>query len=136
MYYLLFVLFLIIFVLIFALVDKNKDISRLMVLNNALSDDLNGYKSNQSTLIFRLKELEFITDETKNQLDEILKSQEVEGFKVGSIVKWLDRKGQEQSGMVYDDFFSNNVQFVVVRGMRKGDLTGRYFTVLADKIKK
>jgi len=136
MYYLLFVLFLIIFVLIFALVDKNKDISRLMVLNNALSDDLNGYKSSQSTLIFRLKELEFITDETKNQLDEILKSQEVEGFKVGSIVKWLDRKGEEQSGMVYDDFFSNNVQFVVVRGMRKGDLTGRYFTVLADKIKK
>ncbi len=136
MYYLLFVLFLIIFVLIFGLVDKNKDISRLMVLNNALSDDLNGYKSSQSTLIFRLKELEFITDETKNQLDEILKSQEVEGFKVGSIVKWLDRKGQEQSGMVYDDFFSNNVQFVVVRGMRKGDLTGRYFTVLADKIKK
>ena len=136
MYYLLFVLFLIIFVLIFALVDKNKDISRLMVLNNALSDDLNGYKSSQSTLIFRLKELEYITDETKNQLDEILKSQEVEGFKVGSIVKWLDRKGQEQSGMVYDDFFSNNVQFVVVRGMRKGDLTGRYFTVLADKIKK
>ena len=136
MYYLLFALFLIIFVLIFTLVDKNKDISRLMVLNNALSDDLNGYKYNQSTLIFRLKELEFITDETKNQLDEILKSQEVEGFKVGSIVKWLDRKGQEQSGMVYDDFFSNNVQFVVVRGMRKGDLTGRYFTVLADKIKK
>jgi hypothetical protein len=136
MYYLLFVLFLIIFVLIFALVDKNKDISRLMVLNNALSDDLNGYKSSQSTLIFRLKELEYITDETKNQLDEILKSQEVEGFKVGSIVKWLDRKGEEQSGMVYDDFFSNNVQFVVVRGMRKGDLTGRYFTVLADKIKK
>lgn len=136
MYYLLFVLFLIIFVLIFALVDKNKDISRLMVLNNALNDDLNGYKSSQSTLILRLKELEFITDETKNQLDEILKSQEVEGFKVGSIVKWLDRKGQEQSGMVYDDFFSNNVQFVVVRGMRKGDLTGRYFTVLADKIKK
>jgi hypothetical protein len=107
-----------------------------MVLNNALSDDLNGYKYNQSTLIFRLKELEFITDETKNQLDEILKSQEVEGFKVGSIVKWLDRKGEEQSGMVYDDFFSNNVQFVVVRGLRKGDLTGRYFTVLADKIKK
>ncbi len=136
MYYLLFVLFLIIFVLIFGLVDKNKDISRLMVLNNALSDDLNGYKSSQSTLIFRLKELEYITDETKNQLDEILKSQEVEGFKVGSIVKWLDRKGEEQSGMVYDDFFSNNVQFVVVRGMRKGDLTGRYFTVLADKIKK
>ncbi len=136
MYYLLFVLFLIIFVLIFGLVDKNKDISRLMVLNNALNDDLNGYKSSQSTLILRLKELEFITDETKNQLDEILKSQEVEGFKVGSIVKWLDRKGQEQSGMVYDDFFSNNVQFVVVRGMRKGDLTGRYFTVLADKIKK
>ncbi len=136
MYYLLFVLFLIIFVLIFGLVDKNKDISRLMVLNNALNDDLNGYKSSQSTLILRLKELEFITDETKNQLDEILKSQEVEGFKVGSIVKWLDRKGEEQSGMVYDDFFSNNVQFVVVRGMRKGDLTGRYFTVLADKIKK
>ncbi len=136
MYYLLFVLFLVIFVLIFKLVDKNKDISRLMVLNNALSDDLNGYKYNQSTLIYRLKELEFITDETKNQLDEILKSQEVEGFKVGSIVKWLDRKGEEQSGMVYDDFFSNNVQFVVVRGLRKGDLTGRYFTVLADKIKK
>ena len=136
MYYLLFVLFLVIFVLTFTLVDKNKDISRLMVLNNALSDDLNGYKYNQSTLIFRLKELEFITDEAKNQLDEILKSQEVEGFKVGSIVKWLDRKGEEQSGMVYDDFFSNNVQFVVVRGLRKGDLTGRYFTVLADKIKK
>ena len=51
-------------------------------------------------------------------------------------MKWLDRKGEEQSGMVYDDFFSNNVQFVVVRGLRKGDLTGRYFTVLADKIKK
>lgn len=136
MYYLLFVLFLVIFVLIFKLVDKNKDISRLMVLNNALSDDLNGYKYNQSTLIYRLKELEFITDEAKSQLDEILKSQEVEGFKVGSIVKWLDRKGEEQSGMVYDDFFSNNVQFVVVRGLRKGDLTGRYFTVLADKIKK
>jgi len=136
MYYLLFFLFFVIFVLVFKLVDKNKDITRLMVLNNALNDDLNGYKSSQSTLISRLKELEFITDETKNQLDEILRSQEVEGFKVGSIVKWTDRKGEEQTGMVCDDFFSNSVQFVVVRGMRKGDLTGRYFTVLAEKLKK
>ena len=38
--------------------------------------------------------------------------------------------------MVCDDFTSNNVQFVVVRGMKEGDLTGRYFTILADKLIK
>jgi hypothetical protein len=135
-YYLLFLLFLIIFSLLFVLKNKNTDIGRLMFLNNALNSDLEEYKVAQSNLIFKLRDLEIITEETKNYLEDILSSSDIHNYKVGSIVKWTNKKGEELSGMVYDDFSSNSVQFVVVRGMKEGDLTGRYFTILADKIVK
>ena len=136
MYYLLFLPLFVIFYLLFALKNKNTDISRLMVLNKALNSDLEEYKVAQSNLISNLKDLEVITEETKNQLESILSSSDIQNYKVGSIVKWTNKKGEELSGMVYDDFTSNNVQFVVVRGMKEGDLTGRYFTILADKLIK
>lgn len=136
MYYLLFLPFFVIFYLLFMLKNKNTDISRLMVLNKALNSDLEEYKVAQSNLISNLKDLEVITEETKNQLESILSSSDIQNYKVGSIVKWINKKGEELSGMVYDDFTSNNVQFVVVRGMKEGDLTGRYFTILADKLIK
>jgi uncharacterized protein YijF (DUF1287 family) len=136
MYYLLFLPLFVIFYLLFALKNKNTDISRLMVLNKALNSDLEEYKVAQSSLISNLKDLEVITEETKNQLESILSSSDIQNYKVGSIVKWTNKKGEELSGMVYDDFTSNNVQFVVVRGMKEGDLTGRYFTILADKLIK
>lgn len=136
MYYLLFLLFIIIFSLLFVLKNKNTDIGRLMFLNNALNFDLEEYKIAQSNLIFKLRDLEIITEETKKYLEDILSSSDIHNYKVGSIVKWTNKKGEELSGMVYDDFSSNGVQFVVVRGMKEGDLTGRYFTILADKIVK
>lgn len=136
MYYLLLLPLFVIFYLLFALKNKNTDISRLMVLNKALNSDLEEYKVAQSSLISNLKDLEVITEETKNQLESILSSSDIQNYKVGSIVKWTNKKGEELSGMVYDDFTSNNVQFVVVRGMKEGDLTGRYFTILADKLIK
>jgi|APGre2960657373_1045057.scaffolds.fasta_scaffold23100_2 DNA-binding MltR family transcriptional regulator len=136
MYYLLFLPLFVIFYLLFVLKNKNTDISRLMVLNKALNSDLEEYKVAQSNLISNLKDLEVITEETKNQLESILSSSDIQNYKVGSIVKWTNKKGEELSGMVYDDFTSNNVQFVVVRGMKEGDLTGRYFTILADKLIK
>lgn len=136
MYYLLFLPLFVIFYLLFALKNKNTDISRLMVLNKALNSDLEEYKVAQSSLISNLKDLEVITEETKNQLESILSSSDIQNYKVGSIVKWTNKKGEELSGMVYDDFTSNNVQFVVVRGMKEGDLTGRYFTILAEKLIK
>jgi len=136
MYYLLFLPLFVIFYLLFALKNKNTDISRLMVLNKALNSDLEEYKVAQSSLISNLKDLEVITEETKNQLESILSSSDIQNYKVGSIVKWTNKKGEELSGMLYDDFTSNNVQFVVIRGMKEGDLTGRYFTILADKLIK
>jgi len=135
-YYLLCLLFIIIFSLLFVLKNKNTDIGRLMFLNNALNSDLEEYKVAQSNLIFKLRDLEIITEETKKYLEDILSSSDIHNYKVGSIVKWTNKKGEELSGMVYDDFSSNGVQFVVVRGMKEGDLTGRYFTILADKIVK
>ena len=136
MLYILFLTFFVIFYLLYKLKTKNTDISRLMVLNKALNSDLEEYKVAQSNLLDKLKDLEIITEETKNSLQDLLSSSDIHKYKVGSIVKWTNKKGEELSGMVYDDFLSNGVQFVVVRGMKEGDLTGRYFTLLADKLIK
>ena len=136
MLYILFLTFFVIFYLLYKLKTKNTDISRLMVLNKALNSDLEEYKVAQSNLLDKLKDLEIITEETKNSLQDLLSSSDIHKFKVGSIVKWTNKKGEELSGMVYDDFLSNGAQFVVVRGMKEGDLTGRYFTLLADKLIK
>lgn len=136
MLYILFLTFFVIFYLLYKLKTKNTDISRLMVLNKALNSDLEEYKVAQSNLLDKLKDLEIITEETKNSLQDLLSSSDIHKYKVGSIVKWTNKKGEELSGMVYDDFSSNGVQFVVVRGMKEGDLTGRYFTLLADKLIK
>ena len=136
MLYILFLTFFVIFYLLYKLKTKNTDISRLMVLNKALNSDLEEYKVAQSNLLDKLKDLEIITEETKNSLQDLLSSSDIHKYKVGSIVKWTNKNGEELSGMVYDDFLSNGVQFVVVRGMKEGDLTGRYFTLLADKLIK
>ena len=136
MLYILFLTFFVIFYLLYKLKTKNTDISRLMVLNKALNSDLEEYKVAQSNLLDKLRDLEIITEETKNSLQDLLSSSDIHKYKVGSIVKWTNKNGEELSGMVYDDFFSNGVQFVVVRGMKEGDLTGRYFTLLADKLIK
>ena len=50
------------------------------------------------------------------------------------IFKWFDKLGNEEFGVVYDDFKTPEKHLVVVRGMNKGKLTGRYFTVSLERI--
>ena len=64
------------------------------------------------------------------------------GDKKGMVIK--DKKpdtkwsefAEEEFGIVCDDFFSDNKYFVVVRGVKNGKVSGRYFTISAEKIVK
>ena len=55
-------------------------------------------------------------------------------FLVGAKIKWIDGKGEEEFGIVCDDFDSDNKKFVVVRAMKNGKLMGRYFTIKAERL--
>ena len=111
--------------------DNNKS---LMRLNNSLDDEITGYKSAQSSLLAKISELTSLSEENKEEILRLLSEVEVHKFEVNSKVKWLDRSGEEEFGIVCDDFFSDNKHFVVVRGVKNGKVSGRYFTISAEKI--
>ena len=111
--------------------ENNKS---LMRLNNSLDDEITGYKSTQSSLLAKINELTTLSEESKEEILRLLSEVEVNKFEVDSKVKWLDRSGEEEFGIVCDDFFSDNKHFVVVRGVKNGKVSGRYFTISAEKI--
>jgi hypothetical protein len=112
-------------------VDNNKT---LMRLNNSLDDEITGYKSAQSNMLAKISELTSLSEDNKEEIMRLLSEVEVHKFVVDSKVKWLDRSGEEEYGIVCDDFFSDNKHFVVVRGVKNGKVSGRYFTISAEKI--
>jgi hypothetical protein len=107
-----------------------------MKLNNVLNDELNGYKSSQSNLYFQIKELESLSEESKKQIEELISQKEIHYFPVDSKIKWLDKTGEEEFGMVCDDFFSDGKHFVVVRAIKKDKVTNRYHSIAAERIVK
>jgi hypothetical protein len=111
--------------------DNNKS---LMRLNNSLDDEITGYKSAQSNMLAKISELTNLSEDNKEEILRLLSEVEVHKFEVDSKVKWLDRSGEEEFGIVCDDFFSDNKHFVVVRGVKNGKVSGRYFTISAEKI--
>jgi hypothetical protein len=111
--------------------ENNKS---LMRLNNSIDDEITGYKSAQSSLLAKISELTNLSEENKEEILRLLSEVEVNKFEVDSKVKWLDRSGEEEFGIVCDDFFSDNKHFVVVRGVKNGKVSGRYFTISAEKI--
>ena len=125
---------------VFYLLIVNKDLKdsnfTLMKLNNVLNDELNGYKSSQSNLYFKLKELESLSEESKKQIEELMNQKEIHYFPVDSKVKWLDKTGEEEFGMVCDDFFSDGKHFAVVRAIKKDKVTNRYHSIAAERIVK
>ena len=125
---------------VFYLLTVNKDLKdsnfTLMKLNNVLNDELNGYKSSQSNLYHKLKELESLSEESKKQIEELMNQKEIHYFPVDSKVKWLDKTGEEEFGMVCDDFFSDGKHFVVVRAIKKDKVTNRYHSIAAERIVK
>jgi hypothetical protein len=112
---------------------RNNNIS-LMRLNKSLNDELSGYKSAQSNMLAKISELTSLSEDNKVEILRLLSEVEVHKFEVDSKVKWLDRSGEEEFGIVCDDFFSENKHFVVVRGVKNGKVSGRYFTISAEKI--
>jgi hypothetical protein len=112
---------------------RNNNIS-LMRLNKSLNDELSGYKSAQSNMLAKISELTSLSEDNKEEILRLLSEVEVHKFEVDSKVKWLDRSGEEEFGIVCDDFFSENKHFVVVRGVKNGKVSGRYFTISAEKI--
>jgi hypothetical protein len=111
--------------------DNNKS---LMRLNKSLDDEITSYKSAQSNMLVKISKLTSVSEDNKEEIKRLLSEIEVHNFKVGSKVKWLDRSGEEEFGIVCDDFFSDNKHFVVVRGVKNGKVSGRYFTISAEKI--
>ena len=106
----------------------------LIFLNTKLNADLNSLNSKNAALWSEVNSISSISETTKNQFEELLAKQEIFEIPVGSQVKWLDKTGEEESGIVYDDFKTPDKHLVVVRGMKNGKLTGRYFTVSLGKI--
>jgi hypothetical protein len=111
-----------------------RDGRMLMKLNDSLDEQLTSYKVNQSSLIEKMREMEILSQEQVEELSRISILVEERKFTVGAKVKWIDGKGEEEFGLVCDDFVSDNKDFVVVRGMKNGKLMGRYFTIKAEKL--
>jgi len=127
------VFLLILFILLYG--EAKNENFRLEKTNNSLNEDVVSYKARNSQLSYMINELSSLTQEQKTELDILLADKEVFKFKVESKVKWLDSHGETEYGIVCDDFFSEGKHFVVVRGInKKGKVTGRYFTISAQKI--
>jgi hypothetical protein len=134
MLYAISVLVLLVCYLLYVIKDIKDDNFVLMKLNNVLNDDLNGYKSKQSIMFSKIKELESLSEESKAQIEELMSQKEIFKFVVESKVKWLDKTGQEEFGIVCDDFFSDGKHFVVIRAIKKDKITNRYHTIAAERI--
>jgi hypothetical protein len=134
MLYAISVLVLLVCYLLYVIKDIKDDNFVLMKLNNVLNDDLNGYKSKQSVMFSKIKELESLSEESKAQIEELMSQKEIFKFVVESKVKWLDKTGQEEFGIVCDDFFSDGKHFVVIRAIKKDKITNRYHTIAAERV--
>jgi hypothetical protein len=134
MLYAISVLVLLVCYLLYVIKDIKDDNFVLMKLNNVLNDDLNGYKSKQSIMFSKIRELESLSEESKVQIEELMSQKEIFKFVVESKVKWLDKTGQEEFGIVCDDFFSDGKHFVVIRAIKKDKITNRYHTIAAERI--
>ncbi len=111
---------------------KNKNIA---LTNENLSEELISYKTKHSALWSKVKELSSISEDQKNQLESLLAKQETFEFLVGSKVMWVDKTGDEEYGIVYDDFTSNDKRYVVVRRIKNDKLTGGPISINAEKVK-
>jgi hypothetical protein len=89
-------------------------------LNNNLNKDLESLKSKNANL----------WDET-NELKSHIESYK---FPVGSKVKWLDRTGEEEFGIVYDDYEILDKHYVVVKRLKGEKLIGSPLSIKAEKL--
>jgi len=121
-------------ILFYILFKQVRDGRMLINLNNSLDDQLTSYKVSQSLLIEKMSEMELLSQEQVEELSRVSLLVEERKFIVGAKVKWIDGKGEEEFGLVCDDFVSDNKNFVVVRAMKNGKLMGRYFTIKAERL--
>ncbi len=134
MIYLLVFLVLINFVLFYLVLKQAKDSRMLMKLNDSLDSQITSYKVSQSSLIEKMREMEILSEEQVQELSRVSSLVEERKFSVGAKVKWIDGKGEEEFGVVCDDFISDGKDFVVVRSIKNGKLLSRYFTIKAEKL--
>ena len=120
-------------ILFYILFKQVRDGRMLIKLNNSLDDQLTSYKVSQSLLIEKMREMELLSQEQVEELSRVSLLVEDRKFIVGAKVKWIDSKGEEEFGLVCDDFVSEDKNFVVVRGM-KNDKLMRYFTIKAERL--
>jgi len=113
-------------ILFYILFKQVHDGRMLIKLNNSLDDKLTSYKVSQSLLIEKMCEMELLSQEQVEELSRVSLLLEERKFIVGAKVKWIDGKGEEEFGLVCDDFVSDNKDFVVVRGIKNDKLMGRY----------
>jgi len=121
-------------ILFYILFKQVHDGRMLIKLNNSLDDKLTSYKVSQSLLIEKMREMELLSQEQVEELSRVSLLVEDRKFIVGAKVKWIDGKGEEEFGLVCDDFVSEDKNFVVVRGMKNDKLMGRYFTIKAERL--
>jgi hypothetical protein len=121
-------------ILFYILFKQIRDGRMLIKLNNSLDDKLTSYKVSQSLLIEKMCEMELLSQEQVEELSRVSLLLEERKFIVGAKVKWIDGKGEEEFGLVCDDFISDNKDFVVVRGIKNDKLMGRYFTIKAERL--
>ena len=121
-------------ILFYILFKQVRDGRMLVKLNNSLDDQLTSYKVSQSLLIEKMREMELLSQEQVEELSRVSLLVEERKFIVGAKVKWIDGKGEEEFGLVCDDFVSEDKNFVVVRGMKNDKLMGRYFTIKAERL--
>ena len=119
---------------IYVIIQHKKDNLSLMKLNNIISEQITELRAKNSSLWSDINKLSHESDEMNIRLQEILSKQEKELIAVGKTVKWIDKTGEEEFGIVYDSFTTSNNALVVVRGIKKNKPTGRYFTVGLDKV--
>ena len=121
-------------VLFYILFKQVRDGRMLIKLNNSLDDQLTSYKVSQSSLIEKMREMELLSEEQVEELSRVSLLVEERKFLVGAKIKWIDGKGEEEFGVVCDDFVSDGKDFVVVRSIKNGKLLSRYFTIKAEKL--
>ena len=121
-------------ILFYILFKQVHDGRMLIKLNNSLDDKLTSYKVSQSSLIEKMREMELLSQEQVEELSRVSLLLEERKFIVGAKVKWIDGKGEEEFGLVCDDFVSDNKDFVVVRGIKNDKLMGRYFTIKSERL--
>jgi hypothetical protein len=121
-------------ILFYILFKQVRDGRMLIKLNDSLDDQLTSYKVSQSLLIEKMREMELLSQEQVEELSRVSLLVEDRKFIVGTKVKWIDGKGEEEFGLVCDDFVSEDKNFVVVRSMKNDKLMGRYFTIKAERL--